>query len=72
MKVFAIKNRIPNAVSGSLRSSISSQFNNFDIENCEHYIQMKPSGHFQLELPETRVNYLGANDLRNESIPGYI
>ena len=61
-----IKNRLTTAVSGiGVRSN---QLANIELDPCEYYIQIHPSGHYQIELPECDLAYHSASIFENEVI----
>jgi len=64
----AIKNRITTAVSGV--GAAFYQSSNIELDLCEYYVQIHPSGHFQIELPEHDLAYQSVSNIENELIPG--
>lgn len=66
----SFKNRLSRAVSGATGGSSSNQFSNIDLDPSEIYIQIHPSGHLRIELPEQRIAYLPASDFENGVMAG--
>lgn len=61
-----IKNRITTAVSGGV--SRFYQPANIELDLSEYYVQIHPSGHYQIELPEYDLDYHSTSDFENELI----